>query len=53
MHMVINTPTNEVYRNLADSCSRKEWNEIDVNEFNNIKYKGIGIENFIYDLLIS
>ena len=51
MHMVLNSPHFLYAKKIKDNLSREEWNTLNFKDFDKIKYSGLGIRDFVVDLL--
>lgn len=51
MHLMLNTPNFMYMRNIKDSLTREQWNNIDEDIINEYKNKGAGITTFIEQMV--
>lgn len=51
MHYALNTPYFKYTRNIKDQLTREEWNMMDKTMLKNLRYDGLGISDFIEDLI--
>lgn len=51
MHYALNTPYFKYTRLIKDKLTRNEWNMMDKDTLSGLKYDGVGIANFIQDLI--
>ncbi|WP_352420553.1 hypothetical protein [Proteiniborus sp.] len=51
MHLVMNTPNFQYSRTVKDSLSRQKWNSLNYNDFYGLNFKGLGIRDYIINLL--
>ncbi|SFQ11704.1 hypothetical protein SAMN04487928_11952 [Butyrivibrio proteoclasticus] len=51
MHYALNTPYFSYTRGIKDRLSREEWNGMDESRLKELKYDGLGIRDFINDMI--
>ncbi len=51
MHYALNTPYFSYTRGIKDRLSREEWNGMDQEKLDKLKYDGVGIRDFINDMI--
>lgn len=51
MHYALNTPYFKYTRQIKDKLSREEWNSMNLDTLNELRYQGHGIRNFIDELV--
>lgn len=51
MHYALNTPYFKYTRQIKDQLTREEWNLMDKKMLDGLKYEGIGIRDFILDVV--
>jgi hypothetical protein len=51
MHYALNTPTQPFARSIKDSTERSDWNSFSDSDIKRLEYKGMGIRNFIDEML--
>ena len=51
MHFSLNTPDFSYMKQIKQSLSRKEWNEMSHKTLNDLRWKGRGIRNLLTEIL--
>lgn len=51
MHFMVNTPYFRYTRDIKDKMSRQEWNAIDKNTLEKLRYRGRGVSDYIKELI--
>lgn len=51
MHLMLNTPNFKYTRNIKDTLSRHEWNDLGKDQIEKLRYNGPGIYNFIMEMM--
>lgn len=51
MHYALNTPYFKYTRQIKDQLSREDWNRMDEDRLESLRYKGKGITDFIHNLI--